>query len=103
MPEGPTSGVRQVSSLRVADYLAAHVWWLAFLSLVSLCFFWSQKECLRTTPQGAERLGRRNEVIIEALAEEVQRGEQRKKRSNKATAAVPESESAAPERERSSG
>ena len=55
------------------------------------------EECLRTTPHGAERLDRRNEVINEALAEEVQRGEQRKKR---ATAAVLESEpaaSAAPE------
>ena len=58
------------------------------------------EECLRTTPHGAERLDRRNEVTNEALAEEVQRGEQRKKRSDKATAAVPESEpaaSAAPE------
>ena len=48
-------------------------------------------------PHGAERLDRRNEVINEALAEEVERGEQSKKRSDKATAAVPESESAAPE------
>ena len=58
------------------------------------------EECLRTTPHGAERLDRRNEVLNKALAEEVQRGEQRKKRSDKATAAVPESEpaaSAAPE------
>ena len=55
--------------------------------------------CLRTTPHGAERLDR-SEVINEVLAEEVQRGEQRKKRSDKDTAAVPESEpaaSAAPE------
>ena len=40
-------------------------------------------------------------MINEALAEEVQGGEQRKKRSDTATAAVPESEpaaSAAPER-----
>ena len=57
------------------------------------------EECLRTTPHGAERLDRRNEVINEALAEEVLRGEQRKKRSEKATAAVPETESAAPQRE----
>ena len=35
------------------------------------------EECLRTTPHGAERLDRRNEVINEALAEEVRRGEQR--------------------------
>ena len=55
------------------------------------------EDCLRTTPHGAERLDRRNEVINEALAEEVQRGEQRKKRSDSATAAVPETESAAPE------
>ena len=46
------------------------------------------EECLRVTPHGAERLDRRNEVINEALAEEVQRGEQRKKRSDKATFAV---------------
>ena len=52
------------------------------------------EECLRTTPHGAERLDRRNEVINEALAEEVRRGEQRKKRSDWAT---PETESAAPE------
>ena len=36
-------------------------------------------------------------MINEALAEEVQREEQRKKRSDKSTAAVPDSESAAPE------
>ena len=40
-------------------------------------------------------MDRRDEVINEALAEEVQRGEQRKNRSEKATAAVPESEPAA--------
>ena len=51
---------------------------------------------LRKTPHGAERLDRRDEVINEALAEEVRRGEQRKKRSNEATAAVPEAEHAAP-------
>ena len=55
------------------------------------------EECLRTTPHGAERLARRNEVINEALAEKVRRGEQRKKRSDRATVAVPETESAAPE------
>ena len=36
-------------------------------------------------------------MINEALAEEVLRGEQRKKRSDRATVAVPETESAAPE------
>ena len=41
----------------------------------------SMNECLKTTPHGAERLDRRDEVINETLAEEVQRGEQRKKRS----------------------
>ena len=55
------------------------------------------EECLRTTPHGAERLDRRNEVNNEALAEEVRRGKQRKKRSDSATAAVPETDSAAPE------
>ena len=34
------------------------------------------EECLRTTPHGAERLDRRNEVINEALAEEVRRAEE---------------------------
>ena len=48
------------------------------------------EECLRNTPHGAERLDRRDEVINEALAEEVRRGEQRKKRSDGTTAAVPE-------------
>ena len=53
---------------------------------------------LQNAPYGAERLDRRSEVINEALAEEVRRGgEQRKKRSDSATAAVPETESAAPE------
>ena len=42
-------------------------------------------------------MDRRNEVINDALAEEVRRGEQRKKRSDGTTAAVPETESAAPE------
>ena len=55
------------------------------------------EECLRNTPHGAERLDRREEVINEALAEEVRRGEQRKKRSDGTTAAVPETGSAAPE------
>ena len=55
------------------------------------------EECLRTTPHGAERLDRRNEVINEALTEEVRRGGQRKTRSDRATVAVPETESAAPE------
>ena len=35
-------------------------------------------------------MDRRDEVINEALAEEMRRGEQRKKRSDEATAAVPE-------------
>ena len=59
------------------------------------------EECLRTTPHGAERLDRRNEVINEALAgrnevidealaEEATREEQRKKRSDRAAAEVPE-------------
>ena len=55
------------------------------------------EECLRTTPHGAARLDRRTEAINEAQAEEVRRGEHRKKRSDRATAAVPETESAAPE------
>ena len=48
------------------------------------------EECLRITPQGAERLDRRSEVIKEALAEEIQRGEQGKKRSDNTTATTPE-------------
>ena len=52
------------------------------------------EECLRTTPHGTERLDRREELINEALAEEVRRREQRKKRSDRATAAVPETEPA---------
>ena len=55
------------------------------------------EESLRNIPHGPERLERRNEVINEALAEEVQRGELRKKRSDRTTAAVPETESAVPE------
>ena len=50
------------------------------------------EECLRTTPHGAERLDRRNEVIDEALAEEVRREEQWKKRSDRAAAEAPETE-----------
>ena len=53
------------------------------------------EECLRTTPHGAERLDRRNEVINEALAEGARRGEQRKKRSDRTTVAAPETDSAA--------
>ena len=50
------------------------------------------EECLRTAPHGAERLDRRNEVINE----EIQRGEQRKKRSSiVTTAAIPAPEPAA--------
>ena len=59
-----------------------------------------QKANRRMPPHGKERLGRRDEVINETLAEEAQRGEQRKKRSDYPTAGVPESEpaaSAAPE------
>ena len=55
------------------------------------------EECLRNIPHGAERLDRRKEVINEALAEEVRRGEQRKKRSDGTTAATPGTGSAAPE------
>ena len=55
------------------------------------------KNASGNTPHGAERLDRRDEVINVVLAEEVRRGEQRKKRSNGATAAVPETGSAAPE------
>ena len=39
------------------------------------------KNASRITPPGAESLDRRNAVVNEALAKEVQRGEQRKKRS----------------------
>ena len=51
--------------------------------------------CLRTTPQGAERLDRRSEVINEALIEEVQRGEQRKKSCDDTAAEILEPEPAA--------
>ena len=50
--------------------------------------------CLRNTPHGAERLDRRNEIINEALADEVRRGEQRKNRSNRTTIAAPGTEPA---------
>ena len=36
------------------------------------------EECLRKTPHGAERLDRRNELINEALADQVRRGKERK-------------------------
>ena len=54
------------------------------------------QERLRTTPHGAERLDRRNEVIKESLAEEVRREEQRKNRSDRAAAEAPETEPTAP-------
>ena len=50
---------------------------------------------LRITPQGAERLDRRNEVINEALAEEIRRAEQRKGGDADAAATMPEPEPAA--------
>ena len=55
------------------------------------------EESLRNTPHGAERLDRRDEVINEALAEEVRRGDQRKKKSDGTTTAVPGTRSTAPE------
>ena len=54
------------------------------------------EERLRTIRHGAERLDRRSEVINEALAEEVRREEQRKKRSDRGAAAIPETKPAAP-------
>ena len=54
------------------------------------------EERLRTTPHGAERLDRRNEVINEALAEEARREEQKRRRSDRAAAEVTETESSAP-------
>ena len=39
------------------------------------------EERLRTTPQGAESFDRRNEVINEALAKDVQRREEKRRRS----------------------
>ena len=54
------------------------------------------EERLRTTPQGAERLERRDEVRNEALAEEVRREEQKRRRSDRTAAEVTETESSAP-------
>ena len=54
------------------------------------------EERLRTTLYGAERLDRRNEVINEALAEEVRREEQKRRRRDRAAAEVTETESSAP-------
>ena len=54
------------------------------------------EERLRTTPQGAERLDRRDEVINEALAEEVRREEQKRRRSDRTAAEVTDTESSAP-------
>ena len=53
------------------------------------------EKCLRNTPHGAERLDRRNEIINEALADEVRRGEQRKNRNDGTTVAAPGTEVAA--------
>ena len=46
------------------------------------------EESLRKTPHGAERLERREEVIHEALAEEVRRREQRKKETDRVATAA---------------
>ena len=54
------------------------------------------EERLRTNPHGGVRLDRRSEVINEALPEEVRREEQRKKRSDRAAAAIPGRKPAAP-------
>ena len=54
------------------------------------------EESLRKTPHGAERLDRREELINEALAEEVRRGEQRKKETDRVATAAPEVRSTAP-------
>ena len=54
------------------------------------------EESLRKTPHGAERLNRREEVINEALAEEVRRGEQRKKGTDRVATAAPEARSTVP-------
>ena len=45
------------------------------------------EESLRKTPHGAERLNRREEVINEALAEELRRGEQRKEETERVATA----------------
>ena len=50
--------------------------------------FRSSLSCLGTTPRGAERLDRRSEDIHEALAEEIQIGEQRKERRTRVTTAA---------------
>ena len=55
------------------------------------------EESLRNTPHGADRLNRRDEVINEALAEKVRRGDQRKKRSEETTTEVTGVGSTAPE------
>ena len=47
------------------------------------------EESLRKTPHGAERLERREEVINEALAEEVRRRELRKKETDRVATAAP--------------
>ena len=54
------------------------------------------EECLRKTPHGAETLNRREEVNNEALAEEVRRGEQRKKEADRVATAASEVRSMAP-------
>ena len=53
------------------------------------------EECLRITPQGAERLDRKSEVVHEALTEDLQRGYQRKERDSRVTTAASASSSAA--------
>ena len=54
------------------------------------------EERLRPTPHEVERLDTRNEVINDALAEEVRRAEQKRRRSDRAAAEVTETESSAP-------
>ena len=46
------------------------------------------EESLKKTPHGAERLNRREEVINEALAEEVQINDQRRKETNRVATAA---------------
>ena len=48
------------------------------------------KDASEPLRKGAERLDRRNEMINEALAEEVRISEQRKRKAGDAVAAVPE-------------
>ena len=50
--------------------------------------FRSSLSCLGTTPRGAERLDRRSEDIHEALAEEIQIGDQKKERRTRVTTAA---------------